>query len=62
MVQEAEVAGQAVWDRPKTVAKRKKHTSISDLPAGPKKHRSTVLSIDEEAVVVAFQRHAPAAA
>ena len=42
MVQEAEVAGQAVWDRPKTVAKRKKHTSVSDPPPGPEKHRSTL--------------------
>jgi hypothetical protein len=29
----------------------------TDLPTGPKKPRSTVLSVEEEAVVVAFRRH-----
>ena len=32
-------------------------TSVSDLPTGPKEPRSTVLSLEEEAVVVAFRRH-----
>jgi transposase InsO family protein len=41
----------------KTVAKWKKRTSLADLPAGPKEPRSTVLSLDEEAVIVAFRRH-----
>ena len=41
----------------KTVAKWKKRTSASDLPTGPREPRSTVLSIDDEAVVVAFRRH-----
>jgi len=41
----------------KTVAKWKKRTSASDLPTGPKEARSTVLSLDDEAVVVAFRRH-----
>ena len=31
--------------------------SVADLPTGPKDARSTVLSIEEEAVVVAFRRH-----
>jgi hypothetical protein len=30
---------------------------VTDLPTGPKKPRSTVLSVEEEAVVVAFRRH-----
>jgi transposase-like protein len=41
----------------KTVAKWKKRASVTDLPTGPKKPRSTVLSIEEEAIVVAFRRH-----
>src|ERR687890_57463 len=36
----------------KTVAKWRKRTSHADLPTGPRKPRSTVLSIEEEAVVV----------
>ena len=42
---------------PKTIAKWKKRASVSDLPTGPKEARSTVLSIEQEAVVVAFRRH-----
>ena len=41
----------------KTVAKWKKRTSVADLPTGPKEPRSTVLSIEEEAIIVAFRRH-----
>ena len=41
----------------KTVAKWKKRTSVADLPTGPKSPKSTVLSADEEAVIVAFRRH-----
>jgi transposase InsO family protein len=42
---------------PKTVAKWKKRTSVADQPTGPKDAKSTVLSIEEEAIVVAFRRH-----
>src|SRR5580698_11267267 len=42
---------------PKTVAKWKGRTSVADLPTGPKQPRSTVLSVEEEAVIVAFRRH-----
>src|SRR5580704_10387974 len=42
---------------PKTVAKWKARSSVSDLPTRPKQPRSTVLSAEEEAVVVAFRRH-----
>ena len=42
---------------PKTVAKWKKRTSLADVLTGPKEPRSTVLTVDEEAVVVAFRRH-----
>src|SRR3977135_3638408 len=41
----------------KTVAKWKGRTSVADVPTGPKEPRSTVLSVEEEAVVVAFRRH-----
>src|SRR6516164_10745763 len=42
---------------PKTIAKWKGRTSVADLPTGPKEPRSTVLTVEEEAVVVAFRRH-----
>jgi len=42
---------------PKTIAKWRARTSVSDLPTGPKEPRSTVLSAEEEAIVVAFRRH-----
>src|SRR3954469_23864613 len=41
---------------PKTVAKWKKRTSAADRPTGPKAPRSTVLTLEEEAVIVAFRR------
>jgi transposase InsO family protein len=41
----------------KTVAKWKQRSSVADLPTGPREPRSTVLSIDDEAIVVAFRRH-----
>jgi transposase InsO family protein len=41
----------------KTVAKWRRRTPHADLPTGPREPRSTVLSIEEEAVVVAFRRH-----
>ena len=42
---------------PKTVAKWKKRTSTADVPTGPKEAKSTVLTIEQEAVIVAFRRH-----
>ena len=41
----------------KTVAKWKRRTSVADRPTGPKEARSTVLSLEEEAIVVAFRKH-----
>jgi len=41
----------------KTVAKWKKRGSVADLPTGPKDPKSTVLSIEEEAIIVAFRHH-----
>src|SRR6202163_2461354 len=41
----------------KTVAKWKRRTSVADQPTGPKDAKSTVLSIEEEAIIVAFRRH-----
>jgi len=41
----------------KTVGKWRNRSSVTDLPTGPKKPRSTVLSVEEEAIVVAFRRH-----
>src|ERR671926_413647 len=42
---------------PKTVAKWKKRPSVQDERTGPQQPRSTVLSIEAEAVIVAFRRH-----
>jgi hypothetical protein len=42
---------------PKTVAKWKKRGSVADLPTGPREPKSTVLSVEDEAIVVAFRRH-----
>ncbi len=41
----------------KTVAKWKKRISAADLPTGPKEAKSTVLSIKEEAIIVAFRKY-----
>ena len=42
---------------PKTVAKWRNRSSVTDRPTGPTAPRSTVLSLEDEAVVVAFRRH-----
>ena len=42
---------------PKTVAKWRNRSSIADLRTGPREPRSTVLSAEEEAIVVAFRRY-----
>lgn len=41
----------------KTVSKWKKRHSVNDRRTGPREPRSTVLSPEEEAVIVAFRRH-----
>ncbi|MCB8884144.1 IS481 family transposase, partial [Acidisoma cellulosilytica] len=41
----------------KTVAKWRKRDSVTDLPTGPKDPKSTVLSVEEEAIIVAFRQH-----
>ena len=42
---------------PTTVQKWRKRTTVADERMGPKQVRSTVLSIEEGAAVVAFRRH-----
>ena len=41
----------------KTVAKWKRRTSTADHPTGPRQVKSTVLSPDDEAIIVAFRKH-----
>jgi transposase InsO family protein len=41
----------------KTVANWRKRKGVADLPTGPKAPKSTVLTVEEEAVIVAFRRH-----
>ena len=41
----------------KTVAKWKKRETVADQTTGPKVPKSTVLSTEEEAIIVAFRRH-----
>lgn len=40
----------------KTVAKWRKRSSVEDVAMGPKQSRSTVLSVEQEAVAVAFRK------
>ena len=42
---------------PKTVAKWRNRNSVSDLRMGPKEPSSSVLTKDEEALIVAFRKH-----
>jgi transposase-like protein len=42
---------------PKTVDKWKKRDVATDSPMGPKQVKSTVLTIEEEAMIVAFRKH-----
>ena len=41
----------------KTVAKWRKRAFVNDAPMGPKAPRSSVLSSEEEAIIVAFRKH-----
>src|SRR5262245_37577493 len=41
----------------KTVAKWRKRAFVNDVPMGPKTPRSTVLSSEEETIIVAFRKH-----
>ena len=43
---------------PTTVQKWRKRQTTADARMGPKAIRSTVLTVEEEAVIVAFRRHA----
>jgi len=42
---------------PTTVQKWRRRTHVSDAPMGPKAIHSTVLTTEEEAMIVAFRRH-----
>jgi transposase-like protein len=42
---------------PKTVAKWRRRSSVCDADMGPREPRSTVLSKEEEALIVAFRKH-----
>src|SRR5215207_7182881 len=42
---------------PKTVAKWRKRADVQDAPMGPKQAHSTVLTTEEEALIVAFRKH-----
>ena len=42
---------------PKTVAKWKQRSSVVDLPTGPKDAKSSILSVEDEAIIAAFRRH-----
>jgi transposase InsO family protein len=59
-IQRSKASLQALSERyginPKTVAKWRKRPSLEDCPMGPKAPRSTVLSVEEETLVVAFRR------
>jgi hypothetical protein len=42
---------------PKTVATWKQRGSVADRPTGPRQLRSTILSVEDDAIIVAFRRH-----
>ena len=42
---------------PKTVAKWRKRAFVHDAPMGPKDPRSTILTVEDEAIAVAFRQH-----
>ncbi|WP_158746859.1 IS481 family transposase [Acidisphaera sp. L21] len=42
---------------PTTIQKWRKRTTTADAAMGPKEPRSTVLTVEQEAIVVAFRRH-----
>jgi transposase InsO family protein len=42
---------------PKTIAKWRQRTSVADRPTGPTEPRSSMLSPEQEAIIVAFRRH-----
>ena len=42
---------------PTTVQKRRKRETVTDKPMGPTEPHSSVLSIEQEAVIIAFRRH-----
>jgi transposase len=46
---------------PKTAAERRRRSSACDADMGPREPRSTVLSKEEEALIVAFRKHTAAA-
>jgi len=60
-IQRSKASIQALSERhgvnPKTVMKWKKRDFIHDAPMGPKTKRSTVLSPEEEVLIVAFRKH-----
>ena len=59
-IQRSKASIQALSERyginPKTVAKWRTRTSLEDCPMGPKVPRSTVLSADEETLIIGFRR------
>ena len=60
-IQRSKATAKALAERhginPKTVAKWKKRTFVHDAPMGPKDPRSTVLTVEDEAIAVAFRKH-----
>ena len=60
-IQRSQASLQALSDRyginPKTVAKWRRRSTPEDCPMGPKNPRSTVLSAEEEVLILAFRRH-----
>jgi IS30 family transposase len=60
-IQSSQASLRQIADRyginPKTVAKWRRRTAVCDAPMGPREPRSTVLSKEEEALIVAFRKH-----
>ena len=41
---------------PKTISKWRKRSFVNDAPMGPKHPHSSILSLEEEAIIVAFRK------
>ena len=44
---------------PKTILKWRKRSSVADLPTGPREPKSSVLAVEDEAIIVAFRSPIP---
>ena len=54
---DGEGASGTPWDQPQDGGEMEERTFVHDAPMGPKDPRSTVLTVEDEAIAVAFRKH-----